>query len=58
MYTAPFIFPGQDLVRWIFVFMLINHVAMCGQKGPLRLPENAVGETTSVAVDTIRVRSN
>jgi len=26
----------------MFVFILINQVAMCGQKGPLTLPESSV----------------
>jgi len=55
VYTAPFVFPGNQIVRWIFVFILINQAAMCGQRGPLTLPESS---TLPVAADASRVLSS
>ena len=31
---------GGPLLRWIFFALLVSLVATCGQKGPLRLPED------------------
>jgi predicted small lipoprotein YifL len=38
-----------QVVRWIFLFILINQVASCGQKGPLELPKTAAIGTVCVA---------
>ncbi len=58
MYTAPFVFPGNQIVRWIFVFILINQAAMCGQRGPLTLPESSTLPIAAVAADASRVHSS
>jgi len=58
VYTAPFVFPGYEIVRWIVFFVLINQVTMCGQKGPLELPERSTLKTMPVATGAECVAAN
>ncbi|MFP6816096.1 MAG: lipoprotein [Pseudomonadales bacterium] len=45
-------------MRWIVLFIMICQVTMCGQKGPLELPERSAQQSLVLATGAAHVVAN